>query len=414
MSLQINSRIKNSGYIIPVALIIGFFIISFIGLPALFSETYIKKDVVVVEPQVQIFSTASSTSISQVKIEEPEQPKRPPETHIAIPEAGKGIYMTSCVAGTPSIRKKIVQLVEDTELNAIIIDIKDYSGNISFEMDDPILQGAVGGGCYVRDMREFINELHKKGIYVIGRITVFQDPYYAKRHPDQAVQKESDKSTWSDYKGLNFIDVGSVEFWSYIVTLSKDSYHAGFDELNYDYIRYPSDGNMKDIYFPISEERVVSKPGKGKVEVLEGFFSYLRDELNDEGVYMSADIFGMTMTNYDDLFIGQILENIEPYFDFVAPMVYPSHYPKGFYGYQNVNSVPYEIVKISMDRGSERMIAASSSPLKLRPWLQDNDYPVHYTPEMVRAQIQATYDAGLTSWMLWDASNTYTREALLD
>jgi hypothetical protein len=124
----------------------------------------------------------------------------------------------------------------------------------------------------------------------------------------------------------------------------------------------------------------------------------------------------MTATNYDDLNIGQILEDAAPYFDFIAPMVYPSHYPVGFLNYKSVaevNANGYNIVNYSMKIAAERLVKIGESPLKLRPWLQDNDYPVHYTPAMVREQIQATYDAGLTSWMLWDAGNTYTQSALL-
>ena len=110
--------------------------------------------------------------------------------------------------------------------------------------------------------------------------------------------------------------------------------------------------------------------------------------------------------------IGQVLEDALPNFDYVMPMVYPSHYPVGFNGWKDPNKVPYEIVQFSMSKAAERAVAASTTPLKLRPWLQDNDYPVPYTPEMVRAQIKATYDSGLTSWILWDAANTYTRAAL--
>ena len=120
----------------------------------------------------------------------------------------------------------------------------------------------------------------------------------------------------------------------------------------------------------------------------------------------------MTTTNTDDLNIGQVLEKAAPYFDYISPMVYPSHYPPNFNGWKDPNKVPYEIVYFSMSEAAKRLTAASSTPAKLRPWLQDNDYPVPYTPAMVRAQIQATYDAGLTSWMLWDVGNTYTREAL--
>ena len=127
---------------------------------------------------------------------------------------------------------------------------------------------------------------------------------------------------------------------------------------------------------------------------------------------ISVDLFGMTTTNSDDLNIGQILEYAAPYVDYIAPMVYPSHYPKTFQGFANPAEHPYEVVKFAMEKGVEKLIAASSTPSKLRPWLQDFDLGATYDASMVRAQIQATYDAGLTSWMLWDAANRYTRDAL--
>jgi hypothetical protein len=376
---------------------------------------------------VLYFGVSSFTSISYnapngnsaggvvVGIKEPKKQKKVfVVTHINIPESVKGIYMTACVASTPSFRGKLVALIDETELNSVIIDIKDYTGTISFKTDNPVLRDTKGVGCVAGDMRKFIDSLHKKQIYVIGRITVFQDPYYANKHPDLAVKKESTGAVWKDHKGISYIDAGAKEFWDYIVELSKESYAIGFDELNYDYIRFPSDGNMKDIFFPFSEKKVIADPAYGKAEVIKDFAKYLNEKLNNTKVVLSADLFGMSMTNNDDLNIGQVLEFLAPYFDYIAPMVYPSHYPSGFHGYKKVNEHPYDIVKFSMDRGSQRLIAASSTPNKLRPWLQDNDYPVRYTPEMIRAQIQATYDAGLKSWMLWDAANTYTKEALLE
>lgn len=333
-------------------------------------------------------------------------------THIETPEAVKAIYMTSWVASSVSFRNDLVSLIETTELNSVVIDIKDYSGIIPFPVSDPLL---ISVGSYenrVPDMRQFIKQLHDKDIYVIGRITVFQDPYMANARPDLAIKKESDGTIWVDYKNISYIDPGAREMWDYIVALSKESYAYGFDELNYDYIRFPSDGNMFDIYFPFSEERVLADPYRGKALILQEFFSYLNQALDSEGVILSADVFGMTTTNYDDLNIGQILELIEPYFDYIAPMVYPSHYPFGFNNLGNPNLFPYEIVKYSLDRGVERLILASSTPLKLRPWLQDFDYGGDYDIAEVRAQIQAVYDAGLTSWMLWAPSNIYTRGAL--
>lgn len=334
--------------------------------------------------------------------------------HLKTPEPLKAVYMTACYAGTPSLRAKLVKLVEDTEVNAVVIDIKDYTGTVSHDMN------SAGSGCKVGDMPEFIESLHQKGIYVIGRVTVFQDPLFTKMHPDLAVKKKSDLSVWKDKKGISFVDVGAKPFWDYIVSIATSSYAIGYDEINFDYIRYPSDGDMKDIYFSHTGTTT-------KKEMLRQFFEYLDQKMKGEGIITSADLFGMTTTNTDDLNIGQVLEYALLNFDYVAPMVYPSHYPPQFNGWPDPNKVPYDIIKFSMGAAVSRVnflkneIASSTpnSPLlerlgskQLRPWLQDFDYPVSYTKEMVRTQIQATYDVGLISWMLWDPSNKYTREAL--
>jgi len=348
--------------------------------------------------------------------------------YLPTPESVRGIYMTSWVAGTGSLREKIVSLIEETELNSIIIDIKDDTGRISFAVEDEKLNEIGSPEVRIPDIKEFIKYLNEKGIYVIGRISVFQDPYLIKIKPELAVKRSSDGAIWGDRKGIGWLDAGSRETWDYVVAIAKESHKVGFDELNFDYIRFPSDGNMRDIYYPFSEEKVLADPDFGKSNIMRDFFAYLDSSLEKLDVPISADLFGMTTTNKDDLNIGQVLENALPYFDYISPMVYPSHYPQGFMGYQNVNQYPYEIVNFSMTEAVKRVAElkinlASTSPnspylsklksSQLRPWLQDNDYPVHYTPEMVRAQINATYDAGLNSWMLWDAANTYTRSALL-
>ncbi len=349
-------------------------------------------------------------------------------THVETPEPLKALYMSQCVVGTPSFRADLVQLVDETELNAIIIDIKDYTGKIAFETDNTLLADSVSDECGARDMGEFIATLHEKGIYVIGRVTVFQSPFHTKKHPDWAVKSTATGAPWKDHKGLSFIDVGAKPYWEYVVALAQESYALGFDEINFDYIRFPSDGPMKDAVYTWSK-------GKEKADALEEFFQYLAQELKGTGIKTSADLFGMTATNTDDLNIGQVLERALPYFDYVAPMVYPSHYPPNFNGWKNPNHYPYEIIKFSMDRAVARVVAAtttvpgflhrpiaSTSPqlyekpahdkLKLRTWIQDFDYGGTYDVAEVQAQIKATYDAGLTSWMLWAPSNRYTRGAL--
>ncbi len=365
--------------------------------------------------------------------------------HVPLPEAVKAIYMTSCVVGTPSFRQQLVDLVDRTEINAIIIDIKDYSGEISFPPESDLLKPAwTAARCGTSDMKAFVASLHEKNIYVIGRISVFQDPLRSKARPDLAVKKASDGSVWVDGKGLSFIDVSAKDHWDYIATLATESYNLGFDELNFDYVRFPSDGNMKDIAF-------THTGAKSKPEALEFFFAHLHQTLSaperfssvrhentgraTTTPYLSADLFGMTTTNTDDLSIGQVLERALPYFDFIAPMVYPSHYPFGFMNLGDPNKSPYKVVNYAMAEGVRRAKATTTSVAglmherigtstpalytkpaydiqKLRPWLQDFDYGGDYGPEEVRTQIQATYDTGLTSWMLWAPSNRYTEAAL--
>jgi len=354
-----------------------------------------------------------------------------------LPTPLKGIYMSQCVVGTPSFREKLVRLIDETALNAVVIDVKDFSGEIGFPTTNPMFEEASMQNCGARDMKEFIQTLHDKDIYVIARMTVFQDPHYSSLHPEQAVQSASRPGEpWEDHKGLNFVDVSSRPFWDYIVTLSKETYAIGFDEINYDYIRYPSDGPMKDAVYK----------NPNRAEAVERFWQYLHEQMDPTGVVMSADLFGLVSSNTSDLGIGQQLERALPYFDFIMPMVYPSHYPDGFNGYGDPNDYPYEVIKYEMDRAVARAIATETvvqtlegkpimktetvpatavsatttrevatgkytkpafDKLKIRPWLQDFDYGKEYLPKDILAQTQATYDAGLTSWIFWDPANRY-------
>ncbi|OGZ05795.1 MAG: hypothetical protein A2845_03255 [Candidatus Lloydbacteria bacterium RIFCSPHIGHO2_01_FULL_49_22] len=372
--------------------------------------------------------TASTTPVAAV-------PTLPPPfvvTHIKTPIPVKAAYMTSCIASGKSLRAPLTRLVEQTELNALVIDIKDFSGMVSVDFGDPRFV-VNSKGCTIPDVKEYIAELHKKNIYVIGRVTVMQDSVYTKSHPDAAVKRRSDGGIWKDKKGLAFVDPGASEYWQYMVDIGKASYALGFDEINYDYVRYPSDGDMSNAKFTRTGSTT-------KAVMMDRFFSYLGKAMRVAGVPSSVDLFGMTTTNTDDLGIGQVLESALRNFDYVAPMVYPSHYPPNFNGWKNPNLVPYEIIQFVMSRAVTRANAleqkesgwvapvvgsttpiASTTPTKfvpqgiyanrLRPWIQDFDYGKVYTEADVRAQKRATYDAGLTSWMSWDPSNKYTPSA---
>lgn len=419
---------------------IVFVTLSYVAIPRLTVVTY---DTYSEQGLIAVARNVATTTVSEV------QDMRKIVTHVPLPEAVKAIYMTACVAGTPSFRDKLVTLIDETEVNAVVIDIKDYSGTISFPPASDAWKPAwASAKCGTSDMESFIQTLHEKNIFVIGRITVFQDPFYAPSHPELAVQR-TDGSVWRDHKGLSFIDVGARPYWDHISILARDSYNIGFDELNFDYVRYPSDGNMQDIVFPQSMQ---SEYKNDKQANLEAFFQYLNEKLDDETYfaemrhentgrasstpYTSVDLFGMTTTNTDDLSIGQVIERAAPHFDFIAPMVYPSHYPKSFLGLGNPNDYPYKVVHYAMQGGADRMRATTTvvagfahtrmgtstpavyakpaySPDKLRTWIQDFDYGGDYDALDVQNQIQASYDAGVHSWMIWAPSNIYTREALL-
>ncbi|MBI5045389.1 MAG: hypothetical protein HZC14_00025 [Candidatus Niyogibacteria bacterium] len=344
-------------------------------------------------------------------------------THLKTPKSVKAIYMTSWVAGTTDWRKSLVNFIDSSELNAVVVDVKDYTGRISFEVSDPEIAALGAPEKRIPDIGGFIKILHDKNIYAIARISVFQDAFLVKLRSDLAV-KTKEGVAWKDYKGISWLDQCSKEVWDYTIKIAREAERVGFDELNFDYIRFPSDGNMKNIVYTFCGDVLggyqlggstskldleVEPPSKA--DMLEQFFKYLSDNLKDIGVPLSADLFGMVTVNTDDLNIGQVLERAAPYFDYIAPMVYPSHYPKGYNGYKNPADHPYEIVYKGMKMASDRLIADSSTPEKLRPWIQDFDLGAIYTAEMVNLQKRAVYDAGLTSWMVWDASNKYTKEA---
>ncbi|MEW5907947.1 MAG: putative glycoside hydrolase [Patescibacteria group bacterium] len=374
-------------------------IIPFVGIFFVFLGTdLIFRDKIAFKYNSSLVASMNKTEIPNSKIEEK-------IIHLKTPEPLRGIYMTSWVAATRDWRKNLVDLIDKTELNAVVIDIKDYTGRIAFEVSDPDLKKIGSEEKRIDDVRDFISTLHKKNIYAIARIAVFQDPYFVKQRPDLAVKTKSG-AIWKDKKGLTWIDPCAREFWDYTIKIAKEAERVGFDELNFDYIRFASDGDMNNIKYSHCQ------PGVSKADSLESFFKYLSENLKDIGLPISADLFGMVTTNTDDLNIGQVLEKTIPYFDYICPMVYPSHYPPTYDGYKNPALHPYEIISHALASSSQRLIIASSTPSKLRPWLQDFDLGADYTAETVRKEKQAVYDAGLTSWLMWDPANEYTRGAL--
>lgn len=345
---------------------------------------------------------------------EPQKPLLNPPKEI------KAVYATNWSAGSEAKLSYLINLIKTTELNAIVIDIKDYTGYVSYNTELEILKEYDAVSPKIPKLNALVKRFHDENIYVIARIAVFQDQRLPLARPELALMSSSTGEAWKDYKGLMWVDTTSKDVWDYNIAVAREVLDRGVDEANFDYIRFASDGNLKDIKYPVWDGKTL------KIQALREFFKYLRNELWDKTI--SADLFGLVTVNTDGLGIGQHLEYALPYFDFIAPMVYPSHYFKGFIGYEKPAEYPYEIVKYSMDSAIARygiyknyqLSQGINQPIaKFRPWLQDFDLGADYDKEKVLAQIKAVNDAGAANpeanngWMLWNPSNIYTKEALL-
>ncbi|NLA08200.1 MAG: hypothetical protein GX873_00680 [Parcubacteria group bacterium] len=350
------------------------------------------------------------------------------------PKNIKAIYLTANTASDEKRMDEIIDLANKKEINAVVIDLKDYSGHILFDTKSEYLKKFETEDILIKDLKTLINKLHKNGIYVIARITVFQDPVLAEKRPDLAVKsKKANGAIWKDNKGLAWIDPAAPEAWNYILVISKSVMQYGFDEINFDYVRFPSDGLLSDMSFPYYDGV------KEKREVLKEFFKYLSDNLRPLGIKISADVFGLTTVFNHDMNIGQVLEDTLLYFDYVCPMVYPSHYASGFLGYKNPANYPYEVIKYSLDTAQIRINKFKEEKLAenpyqnlriavLRPWLQNFDLGAVYDASMIIKQKEAVYDSlcpnwkiegfdncsNYNGWFLWDPKNIYTPSALED
>lgn len=341
----------------------------------------------------------------------------PPQPQLANPPTVvEGLYMTGWSAGSETMRAHVENVVAKNNFNAVVIDIKDYSGYVSYHTGVPeIEQSGAEDQIRIRNPDAMIKELHDKGIYVIGRVSTFQDPVLAKAHPEWAMQSKSRGTIWHDNKGLAWMDAGAPPVWDYNIALAKDALARGFDEINFDYVRFPSDGDLADIKYPYSD------PNTPLHDTVAKFFAYVKQKMPGERV--SADLFGLSTSASDDLGIGQIIEDGYKNFDYVSPMVYPSHYAPGTLGYKNPAQHPYEVVHYAMEHALARLEAlnASSSdpaPAKIRPWLQVFDLGATYDRAMVEEQVQAVKDVlaqhadAYSGFLFWDPKNTYTPLAL--
>lgn len=341
---------------------------------------------------VVLVSTKTLTSPSAGQSDAPAQRHRKPKYV-------RGLHLTAWVSGTPKMRDALTKIAEETEINTLVIDIKEYEGEIYIQGYDK----AKEYGCFtnaIPDVEKYIAELKKKDIYLIARIVVFKDNCLPKRRPDLAV-KDPTGAPWKDRAGLMWLDPYNKEARDYNIDLAEHCINIGFDEIQYDYIRFPSDGNTRNCRY--SQKHSSDSASAALVTFLEE--SHKR--LKPLGANISIDVFGLTTTSTHDMGIGQRIVEMSKWVDFVSPMVYPSHYNKGEYGIEEPNKAPYHTVYLSME-GAKRRIP----PAKLRPYLQDFTMGHRYGEKEVREQIQACYDNDIAEWLLWNPRCVYTKAAL--
>jgi len=322
----------------------------------------------------------------------------------------KGLYLTAYSAGSPAKIGEIIKLINDTELNAVVIDVKDYSGYVLYDSHLSFVIKNQLKDARIKDLRALLSQLRRQNIYTIARVSVFQDPLLAEKKPQWAIQSKqllgstSTSKLWRDKKGLAWVDPNKKEVWDYALSIAKEAANAGFDEINFDYIRFPTDGPMGDI--------VYTQGTSTRYAVINKFFAYAAQNLKDLPVYISADLFGLTTEKggEDDMMIGQRLSDAVKHFDYVCPMVYPSHYPQNYLNFVNPADHPYEVVYNAMKSG---VAQAQGQKAKLRAWIQAFNMGAIYDGEKIRAQIQATDDAKADGWILWNAANRYSVGGLL-
>jgi hypothetical protein len=324
-------------------------------------------------------------------------PPRPVPKRFPVPAQVRGIYSTSWIAGSGRM-EELIGFVKRTQVNTMVIDLKDDTGMVSYPTNVPLAKAIGAPSNRIRGLRELIARLRNENVYVIARIVVFKDPLLARKHPEIAVL-DKNGGLWKDRKGMIWVDPHSRLVWKYNLDLAKEAVAIGFNEVQFDYVRFLSDGKISNCVYPFSK-------GERKEDVIRDFLQYARKDLNALGVPLSADIFGLVLSVPNDLNIGQKLEKIAESVDYISPMVYPSHYPKGSFGIAEPNLHPYEIVNRAMQDALKRIPGGQG---KLRPWLQDFNLGHTYGPEELQLQIKALQDNGIHDWLFWNPSNRYDR-----
>lgn len=320
------------------------------------------------------------------------------------PFTPKALYLSSFGATSTKIMGNAKHILETTEINAFVIDVKMDRGQIAFKTANPVAN-AIGAQEVVlfKDIKKFVADLHKEGIYVIARVVSFKDTPYVTAHPEMGVHT-NEGALFKDKEGLYWIDASRKEPREYIINIAAEAAAAGFDEIQFDYVRFP---DRKGVKFSVENTQAE------RVKAITGFLEAARTRLTPYNVFISADIFGYVSWHDADIEIGQRVDALSPYVDYLSPMLYPSGFNAGIPGYPDPVKANYEIVKLSLDKALQK---SGTSPLSYRPWLQAfKDYAFDrriYGAKEIRDQISAAEAFGSCGWILWNPRNVYSTQGL--
>ncbi len=359
------------------------------------------------ETGTEVMSESEETAQQEIETKEDESKDKKTD-----PVKVKGIYVSGPVAGIEKM-DELIALVDETELNAMVIDIKNDEGRITYKMQSETVLAIESGIRYIRDIEELVQKCKEKDIYLIARVVAFKDPYLAQKRPELAVKKKNGE-IFKDKSGLAWVNPYEKEVWDYLIEVSKEAAKVGFDEIQFDYIRFSTDLKSDELDFGPEAEN------KSKTQIISEFTRYACEALDEMGVYVSADVYGTIIDNkVDQEIVGQNYVEMASYLDYICPMVYPSHYGNGVYGIAVPDAEPYKTVNAAMNAAAKELsVLPEEERATNRVWIQSftatwvNGH-ITYGPEQIREQIKGAYDAGYEEWILWNASIKYQRDSLL-
>ena len=313
----------------------------------------------------------------------------------------RALYVNRFAAQSTRRMRQLIQMADETEINALVIDMKDEFG-LNYKSANPEFARNAGAAGTVRDLRGMLDTLRAHKILPIARLVVFKDSVTARNHPDWTIRRQ-DNSIWRDKQGLAWVNPYHRELWKYNIGVGEELAKMGFGEIQFDYIRFPEPyPSLPKQVFPGSE-------GVAKPDVLAAFLKEANARYDKLGVRTTADIFGLVTTVGGALEVGQWWEKISPTVDVVLPMVYPSHYPRGSLGLPVPNADPHNVIRIAISRARQRdQKLGITTPEHVRPWLQAFTLgKPPYGPAELEAQKKGTYDAGYDGWVMWSPGSKY-------